>query len=162
MKELTEATRFAIKKAAELLTGAKRRRYLAEITQEFFNGNARQAEVEFGWGRQTVEKGLRELSSGIRCVDNYSARGNSPLEEKCPKLKEDIQALVDPESQADPKFQTPFAYTRITAKAVREALIAHKGYRTEELPSENTIGNMLNRMGYRLRSVQKAKPEKNS
>ena len=34
----------------------------------------------------------------------------------------------------------------MTAKAVHQALIEEKGYTDEELPSENTIGVMLNRM----------------
>jgi hypothetical protein len=29
--------------------------------------------------------------------------------------------LVEPQAQADPKFQTPFAFTRITARAVHDA-----------------------------------------
>ena len=151
MNTLTDATRFAIEQAAGLLTGAKRRRYMAEITREFFQGNARQVERELGWGRETVQKGLRELATGVQCVDNYTARGNKCTEEKWPSLEQDIRELVDPHSQADPQLQRPFAYTRITAKAVRQALIDHKGYVEEALPSENTIGNILNRLGYRLR-----------
>jgi Rhodopirellula transposase DDE domain len=68
--------------------------------------------------------------------------------------------LADPESQADPKFQSPFLYTRMTAKAMRQALIDQKGWTDEELPHENTIGEILNRLGYKLRRVQKAKPLK--
>jgi hypothetical protein len=73
--------------------------------------------------------------------------------------------LVEPQSQADPthslkKGQTPFAYTRMTAKAVRQALIEQKGHRQEDLPSEGTVGVMLGRMGYRLQRVQKTKPLK--
>lgn len=160
MSKLTEAIRFTIDHAARLLTGAKKRKYMAEITSEFFEGNTRQAERELGWGRATIEKGLRELATGIECMDNYSARGNKPTEEKLPHLAQDIRELVDPHSQVDPKFQTAFAYTRITAKAVRQALIEVKGYRDEELPHENTIGQILNRLGYRLRRVQKTKPQK--
>ena len=48
----------------------------------------------------------------------------------------------------------------MTAKAMRKALIEKKGWSSEELPCENTIGNILNRLGYRLRRVQKAKPIK--
>ena len=160
MSKLTEANRFAIDHAARLLTGVKKRKYMAEITLEFFEGNTRQAESELGWGRVTIEKGLRELATGIECVDNYSARGNKPTEEKLPLLAQDIRELVDPHSQVDPKFQTSFAYTRITAKAVRQALIKVKGYRDDALPQENTIGQILNRLGYRLRRVQKTKPQK--
>jgi len=39
-------------------------------------------------------------------------------------------------------------------------LIEVKGYRDEALPHENTIGQILNRLGYRLRRVQKTKPQK--
>lgn len=160
MIPLTAALRFAIERAANLLTGPERRQYLAEITREFFDGNARKAERELGWGRQTIAKGLSELSSGIHCMDNYAARGNRPTEEKWPQLKADIEELVEPDSQAEPRLRTPLAYTRITAKAVREALIQHKGYREEALPHENTIRNILDRSGYRLRAVQKTKPKK--
>ena len=71
-----------------------------------------------------------------------------------------IIALAEPESQIDPKFQTTFKYTRITAKAMREALMTKKGWQHEELPCEKTISNILNRLGFRLRRVQKAKPLK--
>jgi len=51
-------------------------------------------------------------------------------------------------------------YTRITAKAVRQALIDEKGYTDDELPCENTIRNILNRLGYQLKRIQKTKPLK--
>ena len=123
--------------------------------------NARQAERVFGWGRGTVKKGLRERATGIVCHDHYAGRGNRKTEEKCPQLEAAIRALVDPVSQADPKFQTPFAYTRITAQAVRQTLLEGKGYLEPELPCEKTLGNILNRLGYRLKRIQKIKPRKN-
>ena len=43
---------------------------------------------------------------------------------------------------------------------LREALIKDKGYSDKELPCENTIGNILNRLGYNLKRVLKAKPAK--
>ena len=63
-------------------------------------------------------------------------------------------------SQADPKFQSTFAFTKISARAVREALKEEKGYRDEQLPSRQTIGDILNRMGYSLKKTQKIKPLK--
>jgi len=130
------------------MSGAKRREYIGEITIKLLDGNARKTEREFGWGRKTVKTGMAELTTGIRCLNNYSARGNKKTEEKMPELAYDIQSIVDPKSQADPKFQTPFLYTRITAKAVRQALIDEKGYTDDELPCENTIGDILKRIGY--------------
>jgi len=56
---------------------------------------------------------------------------------------------VDSQSQADPKMQSTFAYTQISARAVREALMLEKGY--EKLVTRQTIGEVMNRMGYRLK-----------
>jgi hypothetical protein len=52
---------------------------------------------------------MAELTTGIRCLNNYSARGNKKTEEKMPELADDIRSIVDPKSQADPKFQTSFS-----------------------------------------------------
>jgi hypothetical protein len=43
---------------------------------------------------------------------------------------------------------------------MRKALIDEKGYSDEELPTDKTIGNILNRLGYNLKRVQKSKPLK--
>ncbi|PXF58199.1 MAG: transposase, partial [Candidatus Methanogaster sp.] len=79
---------------------------------------------------------------------------------RCPNSGEDIRSIVGPKSQTDPNFQTSLMYTRITAKAVRQALIDEKGYIDDELPCENTIRDILNRMGYQLKRIQKTKPLK--
>jgi len=158
--ELTEKVKKVIKDAAKKLTGHKRRQYVAQTTLDLLDGNPRQAERVFGWGRKTVEKGLRELESGFRCVDNYQARGRPKTEERLPDLGRDIAALVEPHSQAEPRFKNTLAYTRLTAQAVRQALIDEKGYPDEQLPCEKTISNMLNRLKYRLQRVQKTKPVK--
>jgi hypothetical protein len=159
-KDISGRIRSIIKSAADKLSGVKKRVYIAEVAIEFCDGNTRKAERVFGWGRETINKGMRELQTGIPCEDNYSARGNKKTEEKMPRLAEDIKAIVDPKSQADPHLKTPFAYTRVTAKAVRQALIDQKGYRDDQLPCENTMGDILNRLGYRIRRVQKTKPLK--
>ena len=62
------------------------------------------------------------------------ASGNKKTEEKMPQLENDMVSLAEPESQIDPKFQTAFKYTRITAKAMRGALITKKGWHPTELP----------------------------
>ena len=160
MNELKEPHIATIKDAAQKLTGAKRRAFQAQVTLDDLNGSARRAEAVFGWSRTTVLLGLHELRTGITCVDNTAARGNRPTEEKWPQLAEDMRSLAEPHSQVDPKFQSPFCYTRMTAKAMRQALIDKKSWQDGHLPCANTIGNILNRLGYRLRRVQKAKPVK--
>ena len=133
---------------------------MAQITQEHLDGSARKAERELGWYRKTVEKGLKERETGINCVDNYAARGRKKTEEKLPDLADDIRELVEQDSQVDPKFRTSFRYMRVSAKAIREALICEKSYRDEQLPCRQTIGTILNRLGYRLRKTLKVKPLK--
>jgi len=160
MNVLTEEVIASFKDAARKLTGAKRRAFQAQVTLDYLDGSVWKAERVFGWSHHTVALGLNELRTGITCLGNFSARGNHKTEEKLPELEADIRALADPESQADPKFQSSFLYTRITAKAMRQALIDQKGWTDEELPHVNTIGEILNRLGYKMRRVQKTKPLK--
>ena len=150
-----------IKDAARRLTGYKRREYIAEISLSYFQGNARKTEREMGWGRACIQKGIKEKETGIRCLDNRKASGRTRTEDHIPGLREDIQSLADRQTQADPSMKSgSLSYTRMTAKSMRKALLEEKGYTDESLPSEVTIGNLLNRLGYNLKRVQKAKPKK--
>lgn len=160
MNELTEQQILTIKDAACKLTGAKRRAFQAQVALDYLEGSPRRAERVFGWSRRTVELGLNELRTGIICLVDACKGANRKTEDKLPQLEQDIRSLAEPESQQDPKFQSPFKYSRITAKAMRQSLIDKKNWKDEELPCEKTIGNILNRLGYRLRRVQKAKPVK--
>jgi hypothetical protein len=56
-----------------------------------------------------------------------------------PDLETDLRAIIDGQSQADPKFQSTFLYTRISARAVRAALVNQKGYDETELPSRKRL-----------------------
>ena len=155
---LTEAVKATFKDAAQKLTGNRKRDFMAKVTEDYLDGSARRAETVFGWNRHSVQLGLHERRSGIVCVDNYRARGRDKSEEKLPNLEADIRSLVDQHTQADPKFQSTFAYARISARAVREALVKEKGYLETELPNRQTIGTILNRMGYRLKKHKKLNP----
>ena len=159
-KELAPTMKALLGDAASKLTGPRRRAFMAKVTTELFDGNARGAEIPFGWNRHTVELGLHEQASGIVCVDNFQARGNKKSEAKRPELERDIRALADPHSQADPQFRSALSYTRLSAASVRRALIEENGWREEDLPAPCTMDSILNRLGYRLRSVAKTRPEK--
>ena len=137
--------------AAQKLTGAPKRAFMAKVAEDYFGGSARKTERHLGWRRTSVQVGLDERRTGITCVDNYRARGRQRSEAKLPNLESDIRDLVDAEAQADPKFQSTFCYARVSARAVREALVEVKGYDEAALPNRQTIGNLLNRMGYRLK-----------
>jgi Rhodopirellula transposase DDE domain len=154
LEELTESVKDTIKSAARKLTGFRRRQFQAEMAIKYCQGHPRRAEEVFGWGRDAVNTGLNELRTGTRCLDGFSARGRHKTEEQHPELVSEIHALAEPESQADPKFQTPLAYTRITAKAVYEHLKANAVGENQHVPAERTVHDILNRLGYRLRPVR--------
>jgi transposase len=142
------------------LRGHQRRLFMAEVTLELCGGNVRAAERRFGWGRDTVAKGLQELQQGIRCVEDFSARGRPRWEVEQPQRADDIRAVVEPHTQADPELKSPRRYTNLSAAEVLQALKAQKGYKDNDLPSERSMRDILNRMGYRLKRIQKAKPLK--
>ncbi len=78
---LNKKWKLTLKNAASKLTGAKRRAFMAEVTQDYFGGSPRKAETQLGWSRQAIATGLKELETGITCVDNYQARGRRKTEE---------------------------------------------------------------------------------
>ena len=117
----------------------------------------RQAERRFGWGRETVLKGLHErvrdgcLENFVREVGCVVKRGTAtgcghPCDRRAPYLRRSGTEVVA-------------AVHELSAAEVRQALI-DKGHSEEELPSERTMRDILNRMNYRLKRIQKGKPLK--
>jgi hypothetical protein len=146
--------------AASKLTGPKRRAFEAEMTLKYCAGNPLVAETLFGWGRQTVALGLAERRTGILCLGAQAAySGRKRWEERQPPAAEALRRLAEAHAQQDPTFRTSWAYTRLTAQAALNAL-REQGYSEDQLPSPSTMAEGLNRMGFRLRKVVKAKPEK--
>ena len=146
--------------AAKRLTGFQRRQFQAEMAEKYCGGNARVAERTFGWGRDAVNTGLNERRTGIRCIDNFKARGRIKSEVIDQQLEIDIRELVEPKTQADPKFQSTLAFTRATGPAVHAALQDKLKDTGRNVPALRTVVNILNRLGYSLRRVQKRRPEK--
>jgi hypothetical protein len=146
--------------AASKMTGPERRAFEAEMTLKYCEGNPLMAEAVFGWGRQTVALGLAERRSGIICLGAQSAfSGRKRWEEQHPQAAQALRHLADAHAQQDPTFRTCLTYTRLTAQAALKAL-REQGYNEEQLPSPSTMAEVLNRLGYRLRKVVKAKPQK--
>jgi len=159
MEDSVELLDTLIRSGARRLTGYQRRSFQAEVAVELCSGNARQAERRFGWGRETVETGLHERQTGLRCLEDFVARGRERSEEKDPQLAAEIRAIVEPHTHADPELKSSRRYTNLSAAEVRAALI-EKGYPREKLPSERTMRDILNRMNYRLKRLRKGRPLK--
>lgn len=160
--ELTEEVKALLLNTGKELKGSARRVFMARTVQALGPGGQRLAERELSWNRGTMRKGMHELERGIVCVDAFSSRGRKRSEDHLPNLLNDITAIVDGQSQADPQFRTPRLYTRLTATEVRRQLIGQKGYSEEELPTAETIATKLNMLGYYPKKVAKSQPQKNS
>lgn len=160
MEDSVECFESLLQQGVHRLKGHERRLFMAEVTLKLCAGNPRKAERRFGWGRETVAKGLHELKQDIRCLESFSARGRPRLEDKNPQLAQDIRAIVEPHTQADPELKSARRYSNLSAANVLEALQIKKGYAKEHLPSKRTMRDILNRMNYRLKRIKKGKPLK--
>ena len=158
---MTDASHLAdLKLAASKMLGAERRAFQAAMALKYCAGSARQAEVVFGWSRRAVELGLHEARTGVICLSAQSAiAGDKLWEEKHPQVAKVLWTLAQSHSQQDPTFRTPLSFTRLTAAEALAQLRA-QGFAEEVLPCASTMAQVLNRNGYRLRAVLKAKPQK--
>ncbi|MCA9334113.1 hypothetical protein KC963_03625 [Candidatus Saccharibacteria bacterium] len=159
--QLTQEFKATIDETQASLSGYARRHFMAQMVATVFGGKPSHAEQELGWNRTTLRKALDELQGGFCYIDRYYDRGRKKSEAHLPNLLNDIRTIVDSQSQTDPTFRTNRLYTRLSAAEVRRQLIKQKGYNDDELPCTATIGNKLNELGYKLRAVQKSRPQKN-
>src|SRR3982751_5491566 len=109
--ELTDSLKALFIDTANTLKGSEPRRFMSRTVQELGPGGQRRAERELGWNRQTIRKALRELASGLICLDAFRLRRRKRAEEHLPNLLTDITAIVDSQSQVDPQFRTSRLYT---------------------------------------------------
>jgi len=151
-----------LKRAARNMRGVERRAFQAEMALKYCGGCPRHAETLFGWSRRAVELGLHEKRTGIVCLSAQSAfAGDKLWEEKHPEVADALWVLAQAHAQQDPSFRTTLSFTRLTAKEALEQLRG-QGFAEEVLPAPSTMAEVLNRNGYRLRPVVKAKPQKKS
>jgi hypothetical protein len=146
--------------AASKMTGPTRRAFQAEMALKYCGGTPLLAETIFGWGRHTVEGGLAERRTGIRCLGAQAAfSGRKRWEDTPPEAAAALSRLAEAHAPQAPTCRTTLASTRLTAPAALEALRAH-GYGTDQWPSPSTMAEGLNRRGFRLRTVVQATPQK--
>jgi hypothetical protein len=151
-----------IRLAASKMTGRERRAFQAEMALKYCSGSARRAEDVFGWSRQAVRLGLHEKRTGIVCLGHHAFCCGAKLwEKKHPEVAQALWELAESHAQQDPTFRTTLSFTRLTAEEAIKQLRA-QGFADEVLPSRSGMSEVLNRNGYRLRPVLKAKPQKKS
>ena len=145
--------------AAKQLHGSARRAFLGQVCQNLCGGNTRKADSRFGWGRETIALGIAEQDSGFQSPEKIEGRGQPRSEVRNPQLAIDIQLIVEPHTHADPELKTDRMYANLSAKEVLQEL-KNRGYTDEMLPKVRTFRDILDRMNYRLKRIQKGKPLK--
>ena len=141
------------------MTGSEKRIYLADIAKRLGYGGMKLVCDHFGINFRTLQKGMDELDSGNRIIDAFDKRGRNGVEIHFPNILDDIKNIVDMESQTDPRFEDNRLFTRLTPGNIKIQL--HKnGYKLEELPTNQTIYNKVNELGYSFSTIQKTKPLK--
>ena len=147
--------------AASKMTGPQRRAFEAEMTLKYCGGNPLMAEAVFGWGRQTVALGLAERRTGIMCLGALK----SALQ--WPQTLGRAAAAGSPSASSTrrcpgatrPNVSHEFDLHAADGQSGLEGAGANRGI-VRTLPSPSTMAEVLNRMGFRLRKVVKAKPQK--
>jgi hypothetical protein len=149
-----------IKLAAAKMARVERRSFQAEMASKYCQAKPRRAEALFGWSRDTVALALHEKRTGIVCLSAQPVLSGKPLwENKYPQAAAALWQVAEAHTAQDPSFRGPLSYTRLTAAAALQAL-TERGFANAVLPSPSAMADILNRHGYRLRPVLKAKPEK--
>ena len=94
--------------------------------------------------REKEEEGAREQSHGIR----RPGGGRKKISEKQPRLYQDIEELIDPNTYGNP--MKPLRWTTLSLRKIAEALL-EKGYKV----SQNIVSRALDAMGYSKQQNQK-------
>ncbi len=149
--EISDDLKSELIQTAQALKGSQRRMFMARTVKALGPGGQRLAERELGWNRATIRKGMRELESGLTCLDATHLRGRKPVEERLPDLLHDIRDVVEAWRRDHAECRSDARAPCMSVEEVRRALIEHKGYRPDDLPSVQTIAARLRALGYRPR-----------
>ncbi len=151
----------SVGRSVDMIPWPVRRSAMGDVSISLPDGKSRVAEDVSGRNRNSAEPGMNEFRTKILCISDLSDRRKPGAEEKEPRLSADIAGIMEPHSQSESRLRTTLLYTDMTAKAVYKALPV-KGWSEETLPALQTISDILNRHGYRLRTVGNTKVQKNT
>ena len=102
--------------SARQLKGRQRRIFLADVCCSLCDESPRKAEERFGWGRETVAKGLLE-KGGVETNPSVATRlrrGRQRSEDANPQLAVAIRLIVEPHTHSDPELKTQRQYTNLS------------------------------------------------
>ena len=151
-----------IRLAASKMHGAERRAFQAEMSLKYCEGNVRLTETIFGWGRETVTVGLAEKRTGADLlwraigVEWKQTLGGPPSRGGGSAASvSGIACATRPDLSHGVEL-----YLILQLVEAIQQLLSRRIQRERPRLSASAMAEILNRMGYRLRKVVKAKPQK--
>ena len=148
-----------LKSWAKKMHKEEKRKFQAEVTNEYLWWSPRKAETIFWWNSRTVKLWINELRTGIICILGYKNRWPKNTEDVDLNLEKDLEYLLKNDVQADEKVWNSFKYLQISAKSVCEKLEEIKWYKKWDI-AVRTMSKILNRLWYNRKKIQKNKPLK--
>ncbi len=113
----------------------------------------------FDLSRFTIRKAIEIFKGTITYKPKVETRGRKSLTTKYPELQEDIKKIIENNSSVDPHFKSETQYVRLSIKEIKKQLIKNGKYEEDSF-SDSSLNNLVNKMGYNLKKVQKTKPLK--
>jgi hypothetical protein len=130
-----------------------RRRFAAAEARAAGHGGVSAVARITGIARSTIGRGLAELRSAAAPLSGRVRRpggGRKPLTATDASLLDDLRALVEPTTRGDP--ETPLLWT---AKSLRKLAAGLRGL--GHRISHNTVGSLLQMLGYSLQANRKTR-----
>jgi hypothetical protein len=139
-----------IKMMLPQLNERQRRLFLASESISYGHGGIAEVMRCSGVSRNTIKRGISELSRGEKLCGNVRQRGGGPkyIEEKHPDIEEKIQKIVDGATYGNP--MRVLSYTTESMRKIAEEL-KDEGINISHV----TVGEILEAMGYSKQVNQK-------
>jgi len=157
-QQTTEATIQAKFEAlSPLMDERMRRRWAAAEANSLGRGGISLVAQATGLSRGTIHSGIAELRAGTGDSQPWRVRrpgaGRPPLTQQDPQLLHALQALLDASTRGDP--QSPLLWAAKSTRNLADELV-HQGHPI----SHDSVGRLLEELGYSLQANRKAKEGK--
>lgn len=153
-KEMIAAIRQKFQTLNPIMDERMRRRWAACEASELGWGGITAVAEATGLSRSTIQTGLAELADPSVELSSSRLRreggGRRRLSQSDPTLVEELKALVEPEAKGDP--QRPLLWTSKSTRHLTE-ILTRRGYAV----SHDTVGRLLEQIGYRLQANRKSR-----
>ena len=137
------------------LTERSRRRWAATEARALGHGGIAAVAAATGISRSTIQRGLRELESGVQPElgaerTRRPGAGRKPILARDPSVLTDLDALIEPSTLGDP--ESPLRWTTKSVRELADAL-ADQGHAV----SHTVVGQLLHRLDYSLQANAKTR-----